>query len=83
MTAPAGCDGRYDQRKAAAEIVPITSNETHTIHFSLSDDPKAIVLDFVNPAAASRRMLGRRRQAGFVAGQGPLGAYSAPQLTRY
>jgi hypothetical protein len=69
--------------KPPAEIVSVTGNETHTIHFSLSDNTEAIVLDFVNPAITSRRMLGRGRQAGFVAGQGPLGAYSAPQLTRY
>ena len=69
--------------KRAAEIVAFTCNETNAASLALSDNAEAIVLDFVNPTTASRRMLGKGRQAGFVTGQGLLGAYSAPQLTRY
>jgi hypothetical protein len=58
--------------------VPITSRETHTIHFSLSDDAKAIVFNFVNPAGPSRRMLGQTGQAGLKSGLGLIGADPAP-----
>jgi hypothetical protein len=65
------------------EIVPITSKKTHTIHFSLSDYAEAIVFDLVNPAGTRWRLFGRTGQTGLIAGNGPLGVYSAPQLTRY
>jgi hypothetical protein len=49
----------------------------------MRDDPKAIVLDFVNPARADRRLLCWPRETGLISGKGLLGANAAPQLTRY
>jgi hypothetical protein len=50
---------------------------------AIGDDAKAIVLDFVNPAGAGRRLLCWPREAGLISGKGLLGANAVPQLTRY
>jgi hypothetical protein len=46
-------------------------------------DPKAVVLDFMNPARARRRLAGRSRQAGLKAGKGLLGAHLAAEFRHY
>ena len=56
----------------------VTCNEAHTIRFALSDNTKAIVLDFVDPARSGRRLLGETRQAGLKLRLSPLGMDPAP-----
>jgi hypothetical protein len=58
-------------------------HELHTVAAAMRDDQKAVVLDFVNPARAGRRLLCWPRKARLISGKGLLGANAAPQLTRY
>ena len=46
-------------------------------------EAKAVVLYLMNPLWSAGRLPGRTRQARLKSGMGLLGAYSAPQLTRY
>jgi hypothetical protein len=45
-------------------------------------DPKAVVLNLVNPTEARRRPVGRTRQARIEGRKGLLGIQAAPKLTR-
>jgi hypothetical protein len=78
-----GGNRRGDQRKAGGEVIPRPRHELHTVAAAMRDDPKAVVLDFVNPAWACRRLLCWPRKAGVISGKGLLDANAAPQLTRY
>jgi hypothetical protein len=41
----------------------------HTVAAAMRDDPKAVVLDFVNPAWPGRRLLCWPREAGLISGK--------------
>ena len=71
-----------DLREARREIVAAAGKQPHAVGVSPSDDAKAIVLDFVNPAGPRRWHLGRPRQAGLKRTHRPIGICSEAELTR-
>jgi Cytochrome P460 len=68
-----------DQRKAGGEVIPRPRHELHAAAAAVRYDPKAVVLDFVNPARSGRRQLSGPRKARLKSGKGLLGANAAPQ----
>ena len=54
-------DSGHNERIAIAEIVAVASNQPNAIAVAVSDDAKAVVLDFVNPAPARWRLLCREK----------------------
>jgi hypothetical protein len=64
----AGCDlecghGLRDQREALGPVVAVPGEQPHAAGPTAGHHSKAIVLDFVNPARAGRRSLGRTWEA--------------------
>src|SRR5262249_50054541 len=55
--APPG-EGLDDQRKATGEVVARTAIEPHSRAVLAGNDAKAVVLDFVQPLAAGRQLIG-------------------------
>ena len=47
-----------DQREATGEVIPRTTVEPHLRASLAGNDAKAIVLDFVQPLAAGRQLVG-------------------------
>ena len=47
-----------DQREAAGEVVARTTIEPHSWAVLPGDNPKAVMLDFVQPLAAGRQLVG-------------------------
>ena len=47
-----------DQRKAVGEVIARTTVEPHLCAGLAGDDPEAVVLDFVQPLAAGRQLVG-------------------------
>jgi hypothetical protein len=58
------CHRLHDQREALREVVSRAAIELHARAVLASDDPEAVVLDFVQPRAPSRRARGFSGQAG-------------------
>jgi hypothetical protein len=50
---------RDDLRKAVREVIAFPSEQSHTAFDPASHNAEAVMLDFVNPARANRRLLGR------------------------
>ena len=50
---------RDDLRKAVREVIAFPREQSHTAFDPAGHDAEAVVLDFVNPAWACRRLLGR------------------------
>jgi hypothetical protein len=71
-------DRLYDEGKAIGEVVTIPRDKAHAGSVAPSDDAEAVVLDLVNPVAASRRLFSEARQAGLKARPGRIGAQTAP-----
>jgi hypothetical protein len=66
-------DGFHNKREAVHEIIPVARGEPDAIAVAVSDDAKAVVLDFVNPAGARWRLLGRPGQTRIEAPDRALG----------
>ena len=53
-----------DLRETRSKIIAIAGEPSHAIALAPGQDPKAVVLDFVNPATAARRRVCPPRKAG-------------------
>src|ERR1700691_6250563 len=57
--------GKLDEGEAVREVVAVSGNQPDAVSVPARDDPEPVVLDFVNPAWARRRLLRWSRQAWF------------------
>jgi hypothetical protein len=62
--------------------VAVAAHQPDSAALPVRQDAKAVVLDFVNPAGARRRLLSRPRQARLKRARGSIGADPAPKLTQ-
>ena len=52
-----GLDRFRDEREAVREVVALTRDQAHAAPAPVRKDPKAVVLDLVNPPRARRRLI--------------------------
>jgi hypothetical protein len=64
-----GLDGFCDDREKVREVMAVARDQANAPPTPVRQDPKAVVLDFVNPARARWRLAGRSRQAWLKAGK--------------
>ena len=76
-----GSDRLDNEREAIREVVAVAGNQPHAIAVAVSENAKAVVFDFVNPAWARWRLLCRPGQTWIEAPDGALGTYATNATT--